>query len=143
MPYRYEVRARSKADPDAVFDVLVHAGTWPTWSPIDASDAGPTDRQRVGDSRVFRTGRNVSRETIMELVPGKRFGYDNVDGGVFRSYHAAVDLTPAPGGGTDIAWSAEFEPRLPLTGGFWRWYLTRFMQRMADGLADYAYRRPG
>jgi hypothetical protein len=29
-------------------------------------------------------------------------------------------------------------PKLPGTGWFWAWYLGRFVQRMADGLAGYA-----
>ncbi|MEV4165131.1 SRPBCC family protein [Nonomuraea dietziae] len=140
MPYSYAVTARSQADPDAVFAALTHAATWPVWSPIgsaDVEDGDPTGRQEVGDTRIFRTGRHVARERIVELITDRRFVYDNV-GGPFRSYRGTVDLTPVPAGGTDITWSAAFEPKLPLSGGFWRWYLTRFMQRMADGLAAYA-----
>ncbi len=130
MPYSYGVTARSHAAPDAVFAALVHATTWPRWSPIDSAEV-------EGDTRIFRTGRSVSRERIVELVEDRRFVYDNV-GGPFRSYRGTVDLAPAPGGGTHITWSATFEPKTPLSGGLWRWYLTRFMQRMADGLAAYA-----
>jgi hypothetical protein len=140
MLYSYGVTARSQAAPDAVFAALTHATTWPLWSPIDSADVeggDPADRQQVGDIRIFRTGRSVARERIVELITDRRFVYDNV-GGPFRSYRGTVDLAPAPGGGTDITWSATFEPKVPLSGGFWRWYLTRFMQRMADGLAAYA-----
>ncbi|GGS66811.1 SRPBCC family protein [Nonomuraea spiralis] len=140
MPNSFAVTARSQADPDAVFAALTHAATWPSWSPIDSADVedgDPGRQQRVGDTRIFRTGRNVSRERIVELVPGRRFVYDNL-GGPFRSYRGTVELAPAAGGGTDITWSATFEPKLPLSGGFWRWYLTRFMRGMADGLAVYA-----
>ncbi|MGP4100062.1 SRPBCC family protein [Nonomuraea sp. KM90] len=140
MPYSYDVTARSQAAPDAVFAALTHAATWPLWSPIDSADVedgDPGDRQQVGDTRIFRTGRNVARERIVELVTDRRFVYDTL-GGPFRSYRGTIDLAPAPGGGTDISWYATFDPKLPLSGGFWRWYLTRFMQRMADGLAAYA-----
>ncbi|MEU2561927.1 SRPBCC family protein [Streptomyces longispororuber] len=141
MPYTYTVTSRSPAHPETVFAVLVRAGTWPSWSPIDdaAVEGGgdPLEPQQVGDTRIFRTGRTVARERVVELVPGRRFGYVN-DGGVFRSYRGTVELTPVPHGGTDITWSAVFEPRLPLSGPFWRWYLTRFMGRMAEGLATYA-----
>ncbi|MEV0390755.1 SRPBCC family protein [Nonomuraea sp. NPDC050643] len=140
MPYSYGVTARSQAAPDAVFAALTRASTWPSWSPIDAADVedgDPGGRQRVGDTRIFRTGRNVARERIVELVTDRRFVYDNL-GGPFRSYRGTVELTPLPEGGTDISWSAIFDPKLPLSGGFWRWYLTRFMQGMADGLAAYA-----
>lgn len=86
--------------------------------------------------RIFRTGRAISREQIAELVPERRFVYDNL-GGPFRSYRGVVDLEAEPAGGTTITWTGTFAPRLPLTGRFLRWYLTRFMQRMADGLARY------
>jgi hypothetical protein len=54
------------------------------------------------------------------------------------SYRSTVELVEAPHGGTRITWSASFEPKLPLSGRFWQWYLARFMQRMADGLAAHA-----
>ncbi|MBO8198480.1 SRPBCC family protein [Streptomyces smyrnaeus] len=141
MPYNYAVTAHSRANPETVFTALVRAATWPSWSPIDAVEiedgSDPGERQGVGDTRIFRTGRAVSRERIVELVPDRRFGYENVSG-PFRSYRGTVELAEAPQGGTDITWSAGFEPKLPLSGPLWRWYLTRFMQRMVDGLATYA-----
>ncbi len=114
--------------------------TWPVWSPIDSVEfegGDPEGPQQVGDMRAFRTGRAISRERIVELVTDRRFGYENVSG-PFRSYRGTVELTEAPQGGTAITWSAAFEPKLRLSGPFWRWYLTRFMQRMTDGLAAYA-----
>ncbi|MCO5989686.1 SRPBCC family protein [Actinoallomurus spadix] len=133
--------SHSPASPHLVFAALVRAAAWPSWSPIDAVEleggGDSEDRQQVGDTRIFRTGRAVSRERIVELVPDRRFGYENV-GGPFRSYRGTVELAVAPRGGTDITWSAVFEPKLRLSGPFWRWYLTRFMRRMADGLASYA-----
>ena len=141
MPHSYVVNSHSRANPGAVFSVLTRGITWPLWSPIDAveieSDGDPQGPQQVGDTRVFRTGRAISREPIVELIADRRFAYENT-GGPFRYYRGVVELTEAPQGGTDIAWSADFEPKLPLSGPFWRWYLTRFMQRMADGLAEFA-----
>ncbi|GAA2068938.1 SRPBCC family protein [Streptomyces albiaxialis] len=141
MPYSYAVTARSRAHPATVFSTLLRASTWPSWSPIDAAgleDGGdPGTPQGVGDTRVFRTGRTVSRERIVDLAENRRFGYENV-GGPFRSYQGTIALAETPEGGTDIIWTAVFEPKLPLSGPLWRWYLTRFMQRMADGLAAYA-----
>ncbi|AUA15270.1 SRPBCC family protein [Streptomyces sp. SID8361] len=140
MAYTYTVTAHSHADPDAVFSILLRPGSWPLWSRIDAAEAevgDPGDPQRAGDIRIFRTGRAVSHERIVELITDKRFAYENVNG-PFRFYRGAVELTRSHGGGTDIVWSAHFAPKLPLSGPFWRWYLTRFMQGMADGLARHA-----
>jgi hypothetical protein len=142
VPYTYAVTSHSQANAAGVFALLVDASTWPAWSPVDTAEveggndhAGP---QQVGDTRVFRTGRAVSRERITGLVPGRRFSYETVGGQFFRAYHGVVELAEAPPGGTDITWSATFEPKLPLSGHFWSWYLTRFQQRMADGLARHA-----
>lgn len=145
MPSAYEVRARSGAEPHVLYALLLRAGTWPSWSPLDAAevDGGgdPYAPAREGDVRIFRTGRVASREPVLELVPDRRFVYGNV-GGLFRSYRAVVDLSAVPGGGTDLVWSATLEPKLPGTGWFWGWYLGRFVQRMADGLAAYAEKQP-
>jgi hypothetical protein len=141
MPYSYSVTSTSQARPAAVFTALVRGATWPKWSPIDAVEieggGDPAGRQRVGDTRIFRTGRASSREPIVELVTDRRFVYENTSG-PFRSYRGTVELTETPHGGTTITWTAVFEPKLRFLGPFWRWYLTRFMQRMADGLAAYA-----
>jgi hypothetical protein len=142
VPHAYAVASHSQASPGDVFTLLVNASTWPTWSPVDTAEVEGGDdqagQQQVGDTRVFRTGRSVSRERITGLVPGRRFSYETVGGQFFRSYHGVVELAEAPQGGTDITWSAVFEPKFPLSGPFWSWYLNRFQQRMADGLARYA-----
>ncbi|MEU5085178.1 SRPBCC family protein [Streptomyces sp. NPDC021356] len=141
MPYHFRVTARSQARPETVYSALVRAATWPAWSPIDSAEieggGDPAQRQDVGDTRIFRTGRALSHERIVELVTDRRFVYENTSG-PFRSYRGTVDLTDAPHGGTDITWAAAFEPKLPGSGRLWQWYLTRFMRRMADGLAGYA-----
>ena len=142
MPYAYAVTSHSQADPDGVFELLIDASTWPTWSPVDSAEVegakDPVGQQQAGDIRVFRTGRSVSRERITGLIPGRRFSYEIVGGQFFRSYQGVVELAEAPQGGTDITWSATFEPRLPRSGPLWSWYLTRFQRRMANGLALYA-----
>jgi hypothetical protein len=137
-PHTFTVNSNSKASPSAVYALLIRPGTWPSWSPIDSAEieggGDPAGRQQIGDIRVFRIGRVVSRERITALVPDRQFAYE-IEGGPFRSYHGVVQLEAASHG-TDITWSAAFEPKLPLSGTFWRWYLTRFLQRMANGLAE-------
>ncbi|MER6144607.1 SRPBCC family protein [Streptomyces sparsogenes] len=140
MTFTYSVTAHSRANPEVVYSALVRAGTWPSWSPIDAAEVevgDPGDPQQAGDTRIFRTGRAVSHERIVELVTDRRFVYENVNG-PFRFYRGSVELAQPREGGTDIVWSARFAPKLPLSGPLWRWYLTRFMRRMVEGLARYA-----
>jgi hypothetical protein len=34
-----------------------------------------------------------------------------------RGYESTITLAESPGGGTDISWRSQFEPKVPLTGG--------------------------
>ncbi|MFG1605000.1 SRPBCC family protein [Actinoplanes sp. NPDC049265] len=147
MTHSYSVTAASAASPERVFDVLTHGATWPSWSPIDefkpAGGGDPDGPQGVGAVRLFRTGRQVSREPIVELVPARRFVYVN-ESPPWRHYRGVVDLAPSAAGGTLITWSGTFTPLTRGTGWFWRLFLTAFMRRMANGLAAYAAGpRPG
>jgi hypothetical protein len=86
---------------------------------------------------LIRTGRYVSREQIVELVPDQKFSYI-VLGGMLRDYVGKVSLTALPKGGTEIRWCGVFRMPIPLAGWLMKLYLTRFMQRGVDKLARYA-----
>jgi hypothetical protein len=141
VPYTLAASSRSQASPGAVYTLLAHTGTWPSWSPIDEAHveggADPAGPQQPGDVRVVRIGRVISRERITGMIPDRQFSYEII-GGPFRFYRGVVELAATTDSGTDIAWSATFEPKLVLSGQFFRWYLSRFTQRLADGLARYA-----
>ena len=141
----YRVTAISDAPPEIVFDVLLHGATWPDWSPIDGfsleGGGDPAGPQGIGDVRLFRTGRVISREPITALTHARRIAYVNTSP-PWRRYRGLIELAPVESGGTVVTWSAEFTPRFPGTGWFWRLFLRRFMQRMANGLAAYADGRP-
>jgi polyketide cyclase/dehydrase/lipid transport protein len=141
----YRVTATSDASAETVFAVLLRGATWPSWSPIDEfsleGDGDPAGPQGIGDVRVFRTGSTVSREPITELTHARRIAYVNTSP-PWRRYRGLIELAPTEAGGTVITWSAEFTPLLRGTGWFWRLFLRRFMQRMANGLAAYADREP-
>ncbi len=139
-----DVTAVSAAEPDTIYALLAEGSTWPTWSPIGSFELerpGPTAPEGLGAIRVFRTGRTVSREELVELVPGRRLSYRLLSGLPLRGYRADVDLTP-DGTGTRIRWHSTFRPRVPGTGWLYRLVLGRFIQRCADGLAVYAAAAP-
>ena len=125
-----DVTVHSKAGPGTVFALLEDAGTWPVWSPIGSY-------RPEGNLRVFRTGRTVSREEVVEQVPGRRLGYRLLSGLPLNDYRADVDLTPSAGG-TDIRWHSTFTGKVPGTAWFYRLVLGRFIRRCAEGLAQHA-----
>jgi hypothetical protein len=146
MVQRIDVTARSAADAQTIYRLLADGRTWPTWSPIGSFRPGSPDTpgaegapapEAVGDIRLFRTGRTLSRERIVELVPGRRLSYELLAGLPLRGYRADVDLTPEAGG-TVIHWRSRFTAKVPGTGWLYRWALGRFIQRCADGLATHA-----
>ena len=53
--------------------------------------------------RVLRRGRVTGRDTIVELVPDRRFSYTHASSLPVRDYRGEVDLGPSPGG-TEIRW---------------------------------------
>lgn len=140
MVQRIDRSARSSADATTVYSLLVDGKTWPTWSPLDSFELeseAPGGGEGLGAVRIFRTGRTVSREEVVELVPGRRFSYALLSGLPLRGYRANIDLTPAEGG-TVIRWRSGFTPKVPGTGWIYRWALGRFIQRCVDGLAAHA-----
>jgi hypothetical protein len=59
-----------------------------------------------------------------------------------RGYCAEVTLTPAAdGGGTDIRWRSEFEPKVPGIGRLYQRILSRFMADAVKRLAAAAEKR--
>jgi hypothetical protein len=140
MVQRIETIARSSADAATVYSLLIDGKTWPTWSPLDSFELESTPPEGLGSIRVFRTGRTVSREEVVELVPNRRFSYALLSGLPLRNYRADIDLTPVEGG-TVIRWRSSFTPKVPGTGWIYRWALNRFIQRCVDGLAAHATTR--
>jgi hypothetical protein len=82
----------------------------------------------------------VSREEVTAFEPPARFGYRLLSGLPLRGYEAAITLTEAAGGGTDIVWRSQFGARIPLTGPLFRFALGRFIRDAAERLAREAER---
>ncbi|WP_091315665.1 SRPBCC family protein [Amycolatopsis tolypomycina] len=137
MVQRISVRARTAAPADAVYALLRDGASWPRWSPLGSFElvrAGAGEPEGLGAIRLFKTGGVRSYEKIVALEPGRRFGYALERGLPLRDYVAYVDLSPRDGG-TDIHWHSTFEPKIPGTGWFYRWFLGSFIRRVAAGLA--------
>ena len=137
---RIEHHATTTADPATVYALLRDGAGWPSWSPIDSFELerpGVDEPEGVGAVRVFRSGRVVGRDTIVELVPDRRLSYTHESTLPVRNYRGDVDLTPTAGG-TEIRWVSSFDPKFPGTGALLRRGLDGFIGAMTDGLADRA-----
>jgi hypothetical protein len=134
---RIEHHATTTADPATVYALLRDGASWPTWSPIESFELerpGDEEPEGIGAVRVFRGGRVTGRDTIVELVPDRRFSYTHTSNLPIRNYRGDVDLEPVDGG-TAIRWVSEFDPKYPGTGWLLRRGLDRFVAEMTNGLA--------
>jgi Polyketide cyclase / dehydrase and lipid transport len=136
----FTVSAWSSARPGVVYDLLRSGATWPQWSPIgsfrlerEGSDGG----ESLGAIRVFTTGTVASREELVGFEPEHAFSYVALSGLPIRAHRADVELDESDGG-TAISWREDFRAKLPGTGWLLEWFLRRFVQRCADGLARQA-----
>ena len=110
----------SSAPPEAVFALLAAGDRWSEWAgPVVPRSrwAVPGDPVgSVGAVRRLGIGPLSSRERIVEHEPPRRLAYVVEGPAPMRGYRAVVDLAPRLDGGTDITWSASFEPVVPGTG---------------------------
>ena len=81
-----------------------------------------------------------SREEIVEIIPDRKLGYILLSGLPLRNYRVDVVLTPQPGGGNAIAWTASFSCRFG-TGWFWRLFMGWTPSSVAAQLAAAAQRK--
>ncbi|MFC4909583.1 SRPBCC family protein [Actinomadura gamaensis] len=139
----YDVTVSTTAPPDVVWKLLLDAGTWPTWSPVDALvrerslGLSSDGRDGVGTVRAYRTGRTVTTERLTELREERLFAYEGVHAAALRNYRARIELHREPDGGTRIRWHGEYEASWPASWFLPR-YMRKFMARMAQGLASHA-----
>ena len=139
MVQNVEVSVTSAAPPEAIYQLLVDVTSWTAWSGMAGAELekpGEDDPLGVGSVRALSRGRFRGLDTVVELVPGKRFAYTHV-GLPVRDYRAVVDLEPVAGG-TRITWHSTFQPRYPGTGWIWRLGIRRMLTQTATGLAEHA-----
>ena len=137
---RIEHHATTTADPATVYALLRDGAGWPTWSPIESFELerpGTSEPEGLGAVRLFRSGRVIGHDEIVELIPDRRFSYNHTSNLPIRNYRADVDLEPIPQG-TAIRWVSAFDPKLPGTGWLMRRALDGFIAKLTDGLAEHA-----
>jgi uncharacterized protein YndB with AHSA1/START domain len=135
-----EVTAHSEAAPDTVFALLADGTTWPQWAPVESFELerpGDPPPEGAGAIRVFRRGRTVGRDQLVDVAPSERIVYASLSGLPVREYLAEIELT-ATVGGTDLRWQASFLPKMPGTGWLLERGLRRFLEQCARGVAEHA-----
>jgi hypothetical protein len=135
---RIEHRATTTADPATVYALLRDGAGWPSWAPIDSFELerpGTDEPEGLGAVRLFRGGRVTGHDTIVELVPDRRFSYTHTSNLPLRNYRGEVDLEPVAEG-TAIRWVSTFDPKWPGTGWLMRRALDGFVAKLANGLAE-------
>jgi uncharacterized protein YndB with AHSA1/START domain len=135
---RIEHHATTTADPATVYALLRDGASWPSWSPIESFELerpGTDEPEGVGAVRLFRGGRVVGHDEIVELVPERRLVYAHTSNLPVRDYRGEVHLEPA-GEGTAIRWVSTFAPKIPGTGWLLRRGLDGFIAKMTTGLAE-------
>jgi uncharacterized membrane protein len=134
-----EASAHSSASREAVWALLRNVETWQdwgTWSSTTVHQPAPgEDPQGVGVVRRLRQAPVTNLERVTELVPNERLSYELVEGLPFENYHATVQLSEAPDGGTDINWRAEFDVTAKVRGNVSRKLLERFYPQIVEKLA--------
>ena len=136
--------ARSGAPRDVVWDVIANARRWSDWGPWDRAaleQEGAEEPDGVGAVRVFTKRPLSTREVVTVFEPPERLCYELLSGLPLRGYKACVTLAEADGGGTEIRWRSEFDPKLPGTGGALRRWLTGVLTQVADRAAREAERQ--
>jgi hypothetical protein len=142
--YSFSAEATSRATPEAVFAILADATGWKTWAGWFVRESfwereGSPAPGGVGAIRKVGAKPVYGREETIEYDPPTHYAYRILSGQPVKSYRADVELTPA-GGGTHIRWSSRFQPSIPGTGPFMRWYLGRIVAGLTRRLAAHADR---
>jgi uncharacterized protein YndB with AHSA1/START domain len=140
-----ETTARSSAPVDAVWKLLSdHRGyaSWGPWHEATLEREGTPPPDGLGAIRILRARPLMTmREEIVAYEPPSRLDYALRAGLPLRDYLATVTLVGTDGE-TAIHWRSQFEPKVPGTGWFYRWFLGRVIKDVAARAARAAERGP-
>lgn len=126
--------AHSDAPREAVWSKLSDLQNWSDWGPWTETTVDGEFRTLVSDRKRMTGKPYVMKERVTALEPTHRFEYDLLSGLPVKNYHATVELGERDGG-TDITWSARFDPPWPIFGGLWRGAMLKVLRDVSEALA--------
>jgi uncharacterized protein YndB with AHSA1/START domain len=144
VPQVVDESARSSAPREAVWALVADATSWSDWGGWSSAELEREGTPPPGGVHAIKKLKRFPTTTVEEVTvfePPARLVYEMRSGLPLRGYRGEVTLTDAEGGGTDIRWRSEFEPKVPGTGGFYRRILSRFIADTVKRLAAAAERR--
>jgi uncharacterized protein YndB with AHSA1/START domain len=125
--------AHSDAPRAEVWKRLSDLETWDTWGPWTKATVDGEIHTLVSERKRMTGKPYVMTERVTAMQPEQRLEYDLLSGLPVRNYHASVVLTDADGG-TDVTWSANFDPPWPIFGGLWRGAMQKVMRDCSEAL---------
>jgi hypothetical protein len=130
-----ESTATTTAAPDAVWALLADAGAWQRWGAWSESRVEGGEEHGPGAVRVLVQRPFTVRERVTDWEPGRRMGYELLDGMKVRGYRAQVTLEPHGEGGTLVRWRSTWEQAGPLTALLLRLAVRDAPKRLAKAAA--------
>jgi hypothetical protein len=135
--------AESSASPAAVWELLADATSWSDWGAWSSAELVREGTPAPGGVHAVKKLKKFPTTTVEEVTvfePQRKLGYEMRSGLPLRDYRGEVTLM-ATGGGTEIRWRSEFEPKVPGTGSFYGLVLGRFIADTVKRLAAAAEHR--
>jgi uncharacterized protein YndB with AHSA1/START domain len=130
-----EHTAHSETPRSAVWARLADLDNWDQWGPWTETTTERDVRTLVSERKRLSGKPYVMKERVTVVEPEERLEYDLLSGLPVRNYHAAVVLADAVDGGTDITWSARFDPPWPLFKGLWYGAMLKVLRDTSSRLA--------
>jgi uncharacterized protein YndB with AHSA1/START domain len=129
-----EHTAHAKAPRSDVWAKLADLDNWDRWGPWTKTTSEGEIRTLVSERKRLTGKPYVMTERVVELVPEERLEYELLAGLPVKNYRAKVALTDADGG-TDIHWSAQFDPPWPIFKGLWFGAMLKVIRDVSEALA--------
>jgi hypothetical protein len=108
---------------------------WNEWGPWTETKLDGDIRTMVAERKRLTGKPYVLTERVLALDPEERFQYQLVSGLPVKNYVGTATLRDAEDGGTDIHWSATFDPPWPIFKGLWFGAMLKVIRDVSERLA--------